>query len=181
MGDQRFTQFPLPLFAKDLPLPEGWESKIDSRNGKIYFVDFNTKSTTYQDPREKPLPVGWEMRWDARKDKPFFANHADRSTTYSDPRFPVYEAPPQYPEPEIVHTPPSSPMVQQNVNLVSVRNEPNTIRIPEKNITVNGIKLSSKEIEIMRNAGNPCIDGDYWYDARCGAMGFLGNYNDFNL
>jgi E3 ubiquitin-protein ligase NEDD4 len=32
------------------PLPEGWVMKR-SREGKVYFVDHNTKSTSWEDPR----------------------------------------------------------------------------------------------------------------------------------
>ena len=32
------------------PLPEGWDMKYTA-NGVRYFVDHNTKTTTFQDPR----------------------------------------------------------------------------------------------------------------------------------
>ena len=35
------------------PLPEGWEMRYTSE-GVRYFVDHNTKSTTFQDPRGGP-------------------------------------------------------------------------------------------------------------------------------
>jgi len=34
------------------PLPEGWEMRMDSRYDRPYFIDHNTRSTTYDDPRE---------------------------------------------------------------------------------------------------------------------------------
>ena len=52
----------LPTLPKDGTFPDGWESAIDG-NGKRYFIDHNTKTTTYNDPRNiaedvKPvLPV----------------------------------------------------------------------------------------------------------------------------
>lgn len=45
-------QSPYPGFQNtpNKPLPFGWEARVDPQ-GKIYFVDHNTKSTTYRDPR----------------------------------------------------------------------------------------------------------------------------------
>ncbi|KAJ5072775.1 transcriptional coactivator yorkie [Anaeramoeba ignava] len=34
------------------PLPPGWEQRTDS-NGRVYFVDHNTKTTSWKDPRQK--------------------------------------------------------------------------------------------------------------------------------
>jgi len=33
-------------------LPKGWEKGTDAR-GKIYFIDHNTQTTTWRDPRKK--------------------------------------------------------------------------------------------------------------------------------
>nr|XP_039256088.1 protein WWC2-like [Styela clava] len=65
----------MPVMASesnDLPLPLGWEEATDY-DGKSYFIDHNSKRTTWIDPRDclaKPktfadcagneLPIGWE-------------------------------------------------------------------------------------------------------------------------
>jgi len=35
------------------PLPPGWEQKFDSRSGKHYYINHSTKTTSWEDPREK--------------------------------------------------------------------------------------------------------------------------------
>ncbi|EDL85936.1 itchy homolog E3 ubiquitin protein ligase (mouse) [Rattus norvegicus] len=72
------------------PLPPGWEKRTDS-NGRVYFVNHNTRITQWEDPRsqgqlnEKPLPEGWEMRFTV-DGIPYFVDHNRRATTYIDPR-----------------------------------------------------------------------------------------------
>ncbi len=40
----------------DVPLPFGWEMRMDNAVG-LYFIDHNTRTTTYEDPRTKaPTP-----------------------------------------------------------------------------------------------------------------------------
>uniref|UniRef100_A0A8C3I2I4 E3 ubiquitin-protein ligase n=1 Tax=Chrysemys picta bellii TaxID=8478 RepID=A0A8C3I2I4_CHRPI len=71
-------------------LPHGWEKRTDS-NGRVYFVNHNTRITQWEDPRnqgqlnEKPLPEGWEMRFTV-DGIPYFVDHNRRTTTYIDPR-----------------------------------------------------------------------------------------------
>lgn len=36
----------------EIPLPEGWDYGQDY-DGKIYFIDHNTKKTTWIDPRDR--------------------------------------------------------------------------------------------------------------------------------
>jgi atrophin-1 interacting protein 5 (WW domain-containing E3 ubiquitin protein ligase 1) len=45
--------------VSDQPLPEGWEMRF-TEQGVPFFIDHNTKSTTYNDPRTgKPVgPLG---------------------------------------------------------------------------------------------------------------------------
>lgn len=38
-------------------LPPGWERRIDQNTGWPYFVDHNTKQTTWQDPRISTVSV----------------------------------------------------------------------------------------------------------------------------
>jgi hypothetical protein len=37
------------------PLPEGWEAAVDLK-GRIYYIDHNTQTTTWQDPRKQQPP-----------------------------------------------------------------------------------------------------------------------------
>ncbi|XP_038606127.1 E3 ubiquitin-protein ligase NEDD4 isoform X4 [Tachyglossus aculeatus] len=82
-------------------LPKGWEVR-HAPNGRPFFIDHNTKTTTWEDPRLKipahlrrktstdpidlgPLPPGWEERThtDGRL---FYINHNIKRTQWEDPR-----------------------------------------------------------------------------------------------
>uniref|UniRef100_A0A8C6CTL3 E3 ubiquitin-protein ligase n=1 Tax=Moschus moschiferus TaxID=68415 RepID=A0A8C6CTL3_MOSMO len=82
-------------------LPPGWEMRI-APNGRPFFIDHNTKSMTWEDPRLKfpvhmrskaslnpndlgPLPPGWEERihLDGRT---FYIDHNSKITQWEDPR-----------------------------------------------------------------------------------------------
>ncbi|XP_018594927.2 NEDD4-like E3 ubiquitin-protein ligase WWP2 isoform X2 [Scleropages formosus] len=71
------------------PLPSGWEKRQD--NGRVYFVNHNTRTTQWEDPRtqgmiqEPPLPPGWEMKYTAEGVR-YFVDHNSRTTTFKDPR-----------------------------------------------------------------------------------------------
>uniref|UniRef100_A0A3B4WJ98 E3 ubiquitin-protein ligase n=1 Tax=Seriola lalandi dorsalis TaxID=1841481 RepID=A0A3B4WJ98_SERLL len=89
---QRFLYQPsgAPLENDPLgPLPPGWEKRQD--NGRVYFVNHNTRTTQWDDPRtqgmikEHPLPPGWEMKYTAEGVR-YFVDHNSRTTTFKDPR-----------------------------------------------------------------------------------------------
>uniref|UniRef100_A0A6Q2ZFG7 Membrane-associated guanylate kinase, WW and PDZ domain-containing protein 1 n=1 Tax=Esox lucius TaxID=8010 RepID=A0A6Q2ZFG7_ESOLU len=81
------------------PLPDNWEMAY-TENGEVYFIDHNTKTTSWIDPRclEKPLkpleeceddgkpelPAGWE-----KIDDPvygvYYVDHINRKTQYENP------------------------------------------------------------------------------------------------
>ncbi|XP_075041186.1 E3 ubiquitin-protein ligase NEDD4-like isoform X11 [Mixophyes fleayi] len=82
-------------------LPPGWEMRI-APNARPFFIDHNTKTTTWEDPRLKfpvhmrtkaslnpndlgPLPPGWEERihLDGRT---FYIDHNTKITQWEDPR-----------------------------------------------------------------------------------------------
>uniref|UniRef100_A0A671G5V2 E3 ubiquitin-protein ligase n=1 Tax=Rhinolophus ferrumequinum TaxID=59479 RepID=A0A671G5V2_RHIFE len=82
-------------------LPPGWEMRI-APNGRPFFIDHNSKTTTWEDPRLKfpvhmrskaplnpndlgPLPPGWEERihLDGRT---FYIDHNSKITQWEDPR-----------------------------------------------------------------------------------------------
>nr|XP_056718396.1 NEDD4-like E3 ubiquitin-protein ligase WWP2 [Euleptes europaea] len=60
-------------------LPSGWEQR-ELPNGRVYYVDHNTKSTTW----ERPLPPGWEKRVDPRG-RYYYVDHNTRSTSWQRP------------------------------------------------------------------------------------------------
>uniref|UniRef100_A0A8C5AXN8 Membrane associated guanylate kinase, WW and PDZ domain containing 1a n=1 Tax=Gadus morhua TaxID=8049 RepID=A0A8C5AXN8_GADMO len=82
------------------PLPDNWEMAY-TENGELYFIDHNTKTTSWLDPRDKAskpleecdddgklqlcsLPPGWE-----RIDDPvygvYYVDHINRKTQYENP------------------------------------------------------------------------------------------------
>uniref|UniRef100_A0A8D2NQD4 E3 ubiquitin-protein ligase n=1 Tax=Zosterops lateralis melanops TaxID=1220523 RepID=A0A8D2NQD4_ZOSLA len=71
------------------PLPPGWEKRQD--NGRVYYVNHNTRTTQWEDPRtqgmiqEPPLPPGWEMKY-TNESVRYFVDHNTRTTTFKDPR-----------------------------------------------------------------------------------------------
>uniref|UniRef100_A0A8C9Z042 NEDD4-like E3 ubiquitin-protein ligase WWP2 n=1 Tax=Sander lucioperca TaxID=283035 RepID=A0A8C9Z042_SANLU len=89
---QRFLYQPSGAPVENDPLgglPPGWEKRQD--NGRIYFVNHNTRTTQWDDPRtqgmikEHPLPPGWEMKYTAEGVR-YFVDHNSRTTTFKDPR-----------------------------------------------------------------------------------------------
>ena len=89
----------------DVRLPLGWEERR-TPDGRPYFVDHHTRTTTWNDPRRSsasastvtntaianratlgPLPSGWEMRMTSTQ-RIYFVDHNTRTTTWDDPRLP---------------------------------------------------------------------------------------------
>ncbi|XP_020283351.1 protein kibra isoform X2 [Pseudomyrmex gracilis] len=81
----------------EIPLPEGWDVARDY-DGKVYFIDHNTRKTTWIDPRDrftKPqtfadcigneLPLGWEEAYDKHVGA-YYINHVNQTTQLEDPR-----------------------------------------------------------------------------------------------
>ena len=91
-------------------LPALWEQR-HTPEGRPYFVDHNTRTTTWVDPRRQqfirmyggqnaqntiqqqpvsqlgPLPSGWEMRL-TNTARVYFVDHNTKTTTWDDPRLP---------------------------------------------------------------------------------------------
>uniref|UniRef100_A0A672U8U0 E3 ubiquitin-protein ligase n=1 Tax=Strigops habroptila TaxID=2489341 RepID=A0A672U8U0_STRHB len=71
-------------------LPPGWEQR-ELPNGRVYYVDHNNKTTTWERPlppgmiQEPPLPPGWEMKY-TNEGVRYFVDHNTRTTTFKDPR-----------------------------------------------------------------------------------------------
>ncbi|XP_059140326.1 E3 ubiquitin-protein ligase Su(dx)-like [Physella acuta] len=70
-----------PATVSNEPLPAGWEMRTD-QHGRPYYVDHNTRSTTWERPQ--PLPRGWERRTDARG-RVYYVDHNTRTTTWQRP------------------------------------------------------------------------------------------------
>ncbi|KAI5639857.1 WW domain-containing protein [Phthorimaea operculella] len=81
----------------EIPLPDGWDYARDF-DGKLYFIDHNSRKTTWIDPRDrytKPqsfadcigneLPLGWEEAYDPQIG-PYYINHVNQVTQLEDPR-----------------------------------------------------------------------------------------------
>ena len=104
-----------PTSASDtIPLPQGWEER-QTPDGRPYFVDHNSRTTTWVDPRLAnasrsvfsstntqtalnlgPLPSGWEMRMTS-SERIYFVDHNTRTTSWDDPRMPSNDpTAPQY-------------------------------------------------------------------------------------
>ncbi|XP_069566878.1 E3 ubiquitin-protein ligase NEDD4-like isoform X3 [Brachyistius frenatus] len=82
-------------------LPPGWEMRI-APNGRPFFIDHNSRVTTWEDPRLKypvhmrnknsmepgelgPLPPGWEERVHS-DGRTFYIDHNTKNTQWGDPR-----------------------------------------------------------------------------------------------
>uniref|UniRef100_A0A8C5BSU9 E3 ubiquitin-protein ligase n=1 Tax=Gadus morhua TaxID=8049 RepID=A0A8C5BSU9_GADMO len=59
----------------------GWEQRKDP-HGRTYYVDHNTRTTTWERPQ--PLPPGWERRVDDRG-RIYYVDHNTRTTTWQRP------------------------------------------------------------------------------------------------
>ncbi|NXI12383.1 WWP1 ligase, partial [Irena cyanogastra] len=70
-----------PGSASTEPLPPGWEQRKDP-HGRTYYVDHNTRTTTWERPQ--PLPPGWERRVDDRG-RVYYVDHNTRTTTWQRP------------------------------------------------------------------------------------------------
>ncbi|KAF8158110.1 HECT-domain-containing protein [Crassisporium funariophilum] len=81
--------------STNIALPAGWEERHTS-TGRLYFVDHNTRTTTWIDPRSPkqkhvaaaggPLPSGWEMRVTSGTRRVYFVDHNTKTTSWVDPR-----------------------------------------------------------------------------------------------
>ncbi|CAX65065.2 Guanylate kinase [Caenorhabditis elegans] len=69
------------LMGSEGLLPPNWETAY-TENGDKYFIDHNTGTTTWDDPRE--LPPGWEQV-DDQNYGTFYVDHINRKTQYERP------------------------------------------------------------------------------------------------
>jgi hypothetical protein len=69
------------------PLKAGWEERLVP-DGRVYFVDHNSHTTMWINPR-LPLPPGWEEKRRANG-QAYFLDHNARTATLLDPRLPEW-------------------------------------------------------------------------------------------
>lgn len=112
MVDSQTPSNETPSAPASVALPQGWEERFTTE-GRSYFVDHTTRTTTWVDPRRSnvvralspsgttemlqpsvastaelgPLPSGWEMRL-TTTNKAYFVDHNTKTTTWDDPRMP---------------------------------------------------------------------------------------------
>jgi len=48
----------LLIMGDSKPLPPGWDMKFDARTGKYYYINHYTKTTSWEDPRERYQQIG---------------------------------------------------------------------------------------------------------------------------
>ncbi|XP_019632727.1 PREDICTED: BAG family molecular chaperone regulator 3-like [Branchiostoma belcheri] len=53
MAQRLFNPQNLAMYAEEPPLPKGWEMRLDPQTGWPFFIDHNTRTTTWQDPRRQ--------------------------------------------------------------------------------------------------------------------------------
>ncbi|KAJ7250836.1 hypothetical protein B0H12DRAFT_1120053 [Mycena haematopus] len=114
VGNPATTTAPAQTGYADVPLPLGWEERR-TPEGRPYFVDHQTRTTTWVDPRRNnvqaasvpaatiatanlgPLPSGWEMRLTSTG-RVYFVDHNTKTTAWDDPRVPTNldDSAPQY-------------------------------------------------------------------------------------
>ncbi|XP_022247790.1 transcriptional coactivator YAP1-like isoform X3 [Limulus polyphemus] len=129
-----------------VPLPPGWEMAKTS-SGQRYFINHETKSTTWTDPRKNlsvgsltmprntntlmstsapnlppinlgPLPEGWEQAFTPESEV-YFINHNDRTTSWFDPRLTLNLGRlPLMHHPHHGQQPPSMPSLQEQQSQV---------------------------------------------------------------
>ena len=66
-------------------LPPAWKENFDPISARKYYVNHQTRQTSWTLPSESPLPAGWEQFFDS-KGRVFFFNHDEGTTTWTDPR-----------------------------------------------------------------------------------------------
>lgn len=47
----------MPPQSDNMPLPQGWEMRMDPTTGWPFYIDHNTQSTTWTDPRKLSVSI----------------------------------------------------------------------------------------------------------------------------
>jgi len=85
-------------WSNDGSLPPNWEAEVDAETGQTFYIDHNTQTTSWVDPRDyfrrkasfkecegDELPFGWEAAVDAEVGQ-YFIDHNTWTTQLEDPR-----------------------------------------------------------------------------------------------
>ncbi|XP_023328830.1 uncharacterized protein LOC111701670 isoform X2 [Eurytemora carolleeae] len=57
------------MSATSTPLPPGWDMKYDSRTSRYYYINHYTKTTSWEDPREKYQQIGKPTTKDSKENQ----------------------------------------------------------------------------------------------------------------
>ena len=168
-----------------LPLPLGWEMKWDSKNNKPYFSDYHTRTTTYDDPRLKPnytppptptntLPS--YAQTNNRPQQPQIPNQGNSGGMTPQQRQIAQMMSGMGQQPQIPNQGNNGGMTPQQMQMAQMMSGMG--QQPQQrasvDIVINGKQCTEQEIQILRNAGSPCLPGRYWYDHRAGGFGYEG-------
>ncbi|XP_069499797.1 membrane-associated guanylate kinase, WW and PDZ domain-containing protein 1 isoform X5 [Ambystoma mexicanum] len=150
------------------PLPDNWEMAY-TENGEVYFIDHNTKTTSWLDPRglnkqQKPLeeceddelPTGWEKIEDPVYGV-YYVDHVNRKTQYENPvlearRKKQLEMQQQNPQPEEwleEHSTIVPPPVNQVPNNLALNN------LAQNNIAPNNLTANNQETREVSTHAKP--------------------------
>ena len=80
------------------PLPKNWEKKVDPKTGRTYFKNYDTRQTTWVDPRsaavrkqvaqasdtDEDLPYGWDEA--EINGETYYIDHNTETTSWLHPR-----------------------------------------------------------------------------------------------
>jgi Family of unknown function (DUF6535)/WW domain len=132
-----------------LDLPPGWEARR-SPEGRIYYVDHNTCSTTWINPNttgHNGLPPGWEV--DRTRDGlVFYIDHNTRSTTWTRPSCSPPHTPPHTPQAapsrEVSQQAPS-PIITNRANELSSPRSPIHSASSSSHLNVERLRLESDD------------------------------------
>ncbi|XP_054831174.1 membrane-associated guanylate kinase, WW and PDZ domain-containing protein 1 isoform X13 [Eublepharis macularius] len=182
---QKLPQYLPPCAEENLgPLPENWEMAY-TENGEVYFIDHNTKTTSWLDPRclnkqQKPLeeceddelPAGWEKIEDPVYGV-YYVDHINRKTQYENPvleakrkkQLEQQQQPPAPPEEWTEEHPPLAPPAvpnhvpnnQETVRDVPVQGKPFFTRNPSE---LKGKFIHTKLRKSSRGFGFTVVGGD---------------------
>ncbi|XP_043406763.1 membrane-associated guanylate kinase, WW and PDZ domain-containing protein 1 isoform X39 [Chelonia mydas] len=179
---QKLPQYLPPSAEENLgPLPENWEMAY-TENGEVYFIDHNTKTTSWLDPRclnkqQKPLeeceddelPAGWEKIEDPVYGV-YYVDHVNRKTQYENPvleakRKKQLEQQQQQPEEWTEEHPPlgppaipnHAPNTQEPVREAPVQGKPFFTRNPSE---LKGKFIHTKLRKSSRGFGFTVVGGD---------------------
>ena len=101
--------------SSPLPLPSGWESRVDPTTGRPFYVNLVERTTSWERPTAPAaaptpaptpapppvteqteeaslasLPAGWEARVDPTSGRTFYVNLTERTTSWNPPTAPAY-------------------------------------------------------------------------------------------